>query len=79
MDVDMDDFAIIQSHFQQPATMRTDGDLNGDEIVDFRDFRQWKNNFPTPAPGGSAAIPEPASVVLAGLMVAGLAATRRRK
>jgi hypothetical protein len=79
LDVDMDDFAIIQGHFQQPFEERTDGDLVNDGVVDFRDFRQWKTNFPTPGPGPAAAVPEPSAVVLAGLAVAGLAAVRRRR
>jgi hypothetical protein len=77
-DVDMDDFAIIQSHFQQAVTMRSEGDLTFDNFVDFRDFRQWKSNFAAPGVGQPATIPEPAAPVLAGLMVAGLAALRRR-
>jgi hypothetical protein len=78
-DVDMDDFAIIQSHFQQAVTMRSEGDLTFDNFVDFRDFRQWKNNAPAPVLGQLAAIPEPSAVLLAGLAIAGLAAVRRRR
>jgi hypothetical protein len=78
-DVDMDDFAIIQSHFQQTVTMRSEGDIAGfDNFVDFRDFRQWKQNAPAPVLAQLAAIPEPSAVVLAGLAIAGLAAVRRR-
>jgi hypothetical protein len=81
-DVDMDDFAIIQSHFQQPVAAREEGDLTFDLFVDFRDFRQWKANFPfTPPPSSAAggAVPEPSVVMLAGLaLAAGIAAKRRR-
>jgi hypothetical protein len=79
-DVDMDDFAIIRSHFQQTVTMRSEGDIAGfDNFVDFRDFRQWKNNAPAPVLAQLAAVPEPSAAVLAGVMVAGLAVLRRRK
>jgi hypothetical protein len=81
MDVDMDDFAIIQGHFQQAFTERTDGDLFDDGIVDFRDFRQWKDAA-TPeviaewaALGG---VPEPSTALLASLAIAAGAAARRR-
>ena len=79
MDVDMDDFAIIQGHFQQGFEERTDGDLVNDGIVDFRDFRQWKTNFPTPPPPPVGSVPEPASVLLAGLAMAAGVVVRRRK
>jgi T5SS/PEP-CTERM-associated repeat protein len=70
-DVDMTDFAAIQNRFQQSATMRSQGDLNADGIVDFKDFRQWKANFPTPGAPVAGAVPEPATAGLA--LVAALA------
>jgi hypothetical protein len=80
-DVDMDDFAIIQSHFQQTVTMRTEGDLTFDNFVDFRDFRQWKNNAPAPVLEQWAAlgVPEPSTAMLAGLALAGGIAAKRRR
>jgi hypothetical protein len=76
-DVDMVDFAAIQNRFQQSATMRSQGDLNADGVVDFKDFRQWKDNFPTPG-APTAAVPEPAAASLALLATAIGAAIRRR-
>jgi hypothetical protein len=81
-DVDMDDFAIIQSHFQQTVATREEGDLTFDDFVDFRDFRQWKTNAPAEvlAEWAALGVPEPSTAVMAGLsLAAGVAARRRRK
>jgi hypothetical protein len=70
--VDLVDYQIIRDHFLQNATMRSEGDLNNDGFVDFRDFRLWKNNFPTPPPGSGAiveAVPEPSGVCLLCLLL----------
>jgi len=64
-DVDLIDFAAIRDHFQQSATMREQGDLNGDGVVDFIDFRQWKSNYPTPVGAVGEVVPEPAAGILA--------------
>jgi hypothetical protein len=80
--VDLTDFDIIRNHFQQTATMRSEGDLNFDGFVDFRDFRIWKDNFPTPPPEGAGAnvIPEPTSgLLLCWSIVSLLAMTTRRR
>jgi hypothetical protein len=61
--------------------MRSQGDLNGDGIVDFRDFRQWKDFFPTPVGPTAGAVPEPASGAMglvAAAIGAALARSRRR-
>jgi hypothetical protein len=76
-DVDLNDFNAIRDHFQQSVTMREQGDLNGDGMVDFLDFRQWKTHFPTPNGAASGAVPEPSSVGLALLAAAGLARRSR--
>lgn len=61
------DFGIIRDHLFQSGT-RAQGDLTGDGFVDFSDFRQWKTAAGSGAGAGTslnAAIPEPASVLLA--------------
>jgi hypothetical protein len=73
--VDVNDFNVIRDHFQQTVTMRTEGDLNRDGFVDFRDYRQWKNNVAPAAEG--AAVPETSSVVLALAALGGLSRCRR--
>lgn len=73
-DVDMTDFNAIKNNFQKTVANRSFGDLTGDTLVDWRDFRQWKTNFPftpPPATAASGAVPEPASAVL-GLMASGI-------
>jgi hypothetical protein len=80
-DVDMTDFDAIRNNFQKSVTMRSQGDLNGDGIVDFRDFRQWKDFFPTPVGPTAGAVPEPASGAMglvAAAIGAALARSRRR-
>ncbi|MCA9186931.1 MAG: PEP-CTERM sorting domain-containing protein [Planctomycetales bacterium] len=48
-------------------------------MVDFDDFRQWKDNFPgaNGAVGAAASVPEPASMVLVFLTLPWI--LRRRK
>jgi hypothetical protein len=71
-----DDFQPIQANFRKPVTMRNQGDLVSNGVVDFDDFRQWKTAFL--AGGGSLAdvdlgffahVPEPTTCFLA--MMAG--------
>jgi hypothetical protein len=77
--VDINDFNIIRDHFQQTVTMRTEGDLNRDGFVDFRDYRQWKSNVPAPAEGAAGAVPEPSSALLASLAVLATLRWRSRR
>jgi hypothetical protein len=77
MDVDIDDFNAIRDHFQQAVTMREEGDLNSDGFVDWKDFRQWKDNFPTPSAPASGAVPEPGAAVLGLIAAATLAQVAR--
>jgi hypothetical protein len=77
-----DDFLPIRNNFQKAVAARTSGDLVNDDIVDFRDFRQWKTAFV--AGGGALAdvdvsfaeVPEPSAWVLG--VLAGAAFVRRR-
>src|SRR3954451_14830337 len=39
------DFGAIRSNFRKSVTMRSQGDLNGDNLVNFVDFQQWKVAF----------------------------------
>ena len=40
-----DDFNPIRDNFQKSVALRTQGDLNRDGIVEFLDFREWKNEY----------------------------------
>ena len=61
-DVDGTDFGLWQSGYPTAsgATLG-DGDADGDGDVDGTDFGLWQANYPTNL-GGSAAIPEPATL-----------------
>jgi hypothetical protein len=66
--VDINDFNVIRDHLFDTVSPHTDGDLNYDGIVDFFDFRYWKNNAP-PAVAASVSlsdltVPEPASALV---------------
>ena len=63
---DILDFNIIRDNFQTEGTRAT-GDLTADGFVDLLDFRNWKSNRTAGAGAalGSAAIPEPGSLLLA--------------
>lgn len=85
-DVDLDgncnstDFDIILGNLLQPGS-RSDGDLNLDSVVDFEDFRLFKDDA-VRVVGSSvfaswAAVPEPASVSL--LTIGALFAIGRRR
>ncbi len=76
--VDGVDFGFIRDNlFITPAT-RTEGDLTGDNIVDFADYREWKDNAGALASLYSlSAVPEPTALALA-FLAAGVAASRRR-
>ena len=70
-DVDKDDLTIIRDNYFETVAGgeagRLLGDLTGDLIVDFQDYRQWTDHFPTLAPpiSASGAVPEPTSLGLA--------------
>jgi hypothetical protein len=74
--VNLTDFAAIRDNFRLSVGGRGDGDLSGDGIVDFSDFREWKSNYTGPFAGFNA-VPEPTSVVLLGV-AAGIVCGRRR-
>jgi len=72
-DVDMVDFEAIRSHFRKSVSLRSDGDLVSNGVVDFADFRQWKGAFV--GGGGSlegldlsfTSAPEPNAALLVGI------------
>ena len=76
--VDTIDLGIIRSNFNNPSVTRDDGDLTGDGVVDFTDFRVWKDAAGAPATSLSfLSVPEPTSLLLiAGFSIA--LASRRR-
>ncbi|TWT66889.1 hypothetical protein Pla123a_45900 [Posidoniimonas polymericola] len=77
-----DDLDPIRTNYLQPVTFRSEGDLNGDEFVDFADFRQWKDAYLATGATISASdiaflnVPEPSAVCL---LLMGLSAAARRR
>jgi len=75
------DFAAIRDHFRLSVSGRSMGDLSGDGVVNFTDFREWKSNY---TGSGIAsfdaplAVPEPAAAHLLLLGVVGFYSGRRR-
>jgi hypothetical protein len=75
-----DDLNPIRMHYLESVTMRSQGDLNGDEFVTFADFREWKTAFLMV--GGSLAdvdlnflsesVPEPSSIAMACILLSTL-------
>jgi hypothetical protein len=84
--VDINDYAIIRDNFNGTGKMLATGDLNGDTVVNFLDFRIWKNNRPAGVGADVGLelalghhVPEPGSLVLALLGVAGLVRITARR
>ena len=78
-DVDLIDFGLIRDHFRQTVNMRELGDLNGDNTVDFLDYRRWKANYPFPFTPNWDAVPEPAAGVMGLLAAAAATAIARSR
>jgi hypothetical protein len=86
--VDINDYIIIRNNFQGTNKTRATGDVNFDTVVNFTDFRMWKNNRTPGAAGselsdadllGGLGVPEPGSLMLALIgSVAWLTGARRR-
>ncbi|WP_425400145.1 LamG-like jellyroll fold domain-containing protein [Aeoliella sp.] len=75
------DFYDISDNLSQGVTLGTNGDLNVDGVVNFADFRQWRDNAPASVLAAAGfAVPEPSTVVLLGgvLAVLGLRNIRCR-
>ncbi len=76
-DIDGVDFGLWQTGYPTASgAALADGDADGDGDVDGTDFGLWQENYPTNL-GGSATIPEPATLAL--ILIGGLALLRRRQ
>jgi hypothetical protein len=72
--VEAEDLTPIRTNYLQTVTMRSQGDLTGDLMVTFADFRQWKTEYLEANPGGGSlagvdlgflnAVPEPSALIL---------------
>ena len=77
--VDLLDFNLISDNLFKPEPVGTAGDLSFDGVVNYSDFRLWKNNYhPGSGAGVSSAVPEPSGIVLAIIAVLGATFGRRR-
>jgi hypothetical protein len=65
--VNLTDFHIIRGNLFKTGQSRAQGDLVGDGIVNFADYREWKNNVPAGLAASadlSGAIPEPGAALM---------------
>jgi hypothetical protein len=86
--VNINDYIIIRNNFNGTGKTRATGDVNADTVVDFLDFRIWKNNRTDAGVGADIElaralgqnVPEPSSLVMAlfGILALARAAARRR-
>ena len=77
------DYFIIRDHFRNTNAAPGDGDLTGDGVVDFVDYRQWYTAA-TPAAiavafASSNAVPEPTGVALAVVGAVAFIMSRRHR
>jgi hypothetical protein len=77
---DFGDFLVLQANYNQTPRGWDTGDVNDDGVADFGDFLVIQSNYNQTVPAPVSAVPEPASVALAGLSaMCGLAVVRRRR
>lgn len=79
------DYLVIRNNFRLTGATRAQGDITGpvggnfgDGVVDFYDFVLWQEAFTGAGSAATAAVPEPASLVMAGAFVGFLGLRRRR-
>ena len=83
--VDISDFFILKTYFDQDPSVWAEGNFNEDTLVDISDFFILKGNFDaqhpdyTPPGGAGAPTPEPATVSLLAVAGIGLLLKRRRR
>jgi hypothetical protein len=70
---DMVDLQIIADNFYKTVSTRGEGDLNADGIVNFADFRIWKEHPLTIDLSAGLNIPEPSTALLCVLVAGGFA------
>lgn len=77
-DVDGADFAAWQSGFPNSSgASLEDGDADGDGDVDGADFVVWQTHFPFSPAAGVSPVPEPPTMILAGIAAAAVAFSTR--
>jgi hypothetical protein len=85
--VDATDFNIVLTNFGRSGAAegvtlnRIDGDLVNDNVIDFKDYGDWKQAPKGPIPGAGAlgtVVPEPSALLLMILSVASCACVARR-
>jgi hypothetical protein len=79
--VNISDFNLISDNFLKvPSAPGQQGDVNFDNIIDQKDFREYRVAAGQGATGSNSGVPEPATATLASVCcLAGLRAVRRRK
>jgi hypothetical protein len=69
------DFLILAgnlgTHLEENYVGHAGGDMNLDGKVDLYDFNQFKSSFPGAFAAAMATVPEPSTIVVAGLLIAG--------
>jgi hypothetical protein len=62
--VNLADFHIIRGNLFKTGQSRAQGDLVGNGIVDFADYREWKNNAAPGVAAGVSLTPEPCTAMM---------------
>jgi hypothetical protein len=73
--IGLDDYAILRDNFREGTTYE-EGDYDFNSVIDLRDFAAFVNAY-NAEQGGGGGVPEPSSLVLAGLGIAVIGLWRR--